>query len=370
MQPLAEASASAPEPGVAPEIVTQPAAEPEVVDVRSPRTAFIEEMLTGRKLEPIEGLWVHNDTGYEIGIAKSASESFVGFDFTGTVISAPDTAEIGKVLLGLRKTGTDSYYPSEVAIEPKMHYLTSVFLQDPNVMEFYAPRVPGAEASRQVLTRCYPAGGAGVSAESSGTGFFIAPGIVVTSYRVVQGADSLYVGCRATGAPATLIMRDKLHDIAILQTSYSGSGDGQGVPSGGWLELGDSDRARVGERIVAVGIPSSPDLGEEPEIVEGTIANVEGIGDDATLLQFTPALTFGTRGGPLLDAYGRVIGVMCADDAGGGPASSFAVKVSYLKALVPLLPVDMESGPKTGGTGNSLADLVVPVRAVSGDTAM
>ncbi|MEQ8659186.1 MAG: trypsin-like peptidase domain-containing protein, partial [Gammaproteobacteria bacterium] len=94
-----------------------------------------------------------------------------------------------------------------------------------------------------------PQGGPPARAEGLGSGFIIdAEGHVVTNNHVIDGADEMRVTLHdGTELPARLVGRDPLTDLALLKIE-----GGKDLPS---VSFGDSDRARVGDWVVAIGNP-------------------------------------------------------------------------------------------------------------------
>lgn len=141
-----------------------------------------------------------------------------------------------------------------------------------------------------------------------GSGFvYRADGYIVTNQHVVEGADKFTV--RMNGGKeysAKLIGSDEIKDIAVLKV------DAGNLPV---APLGDSDKVRVGEPVIAIGSP----LGFEATVTAGIISTNHrslsdlGQADDPrtpqTYLQTDAAINRGNSGGPLLNAQGEVIGV-------------------------------------------------------------
>ena len=138
-----------------------------------------------------------------------------------------------------------------------------------------------------------------VHGEPAGVGsgvLWSSDGLVVTNAHVVRGRVSVVLpGGRAV--PARLLARDPEHDLAALAI------DAHGLAA---AEIGDSDRLRVGQLVVAAGNP----LGLAGAVTAGLI---HAIGPHhparPSLIQADLRLAPGNSGGPLADAQGRVIGI-------------------------------------------------------------
>lgn len=139
---------------------------------------------------------------------------------------------------------------------------------------------------------------------SWGTGVvFTADGYIITNTHILAGCDGARVAFM-DGAEyeALLIGADEASDIAVLKI------DGEGLP---YAEFGVSDTLRVGDEAIAIGNP----LGEEYAgtmtngIISAISRSVSNNGHAMTLLQTNAALNEGNSGGPLVNAYGQVIGI-------------------------------------------------------------
>jgi S1-C subfamily serine protease len=155
----------------------------------------------------------------------------------------------------------------------------------------------------------------------TGSGFLIgSESKLVTNYHVIDGASKIVAVDYKQRKYNILIVQNYnvAEDLAILKIDYK-----IGMPG---LELGDSSLLKLGEEVVAIG---------SPEGLQNTISNglVSGFRDNGKMIQTTAPITFGSSGGPLLDMYGRVIGVTSAMLDGPGNLN-FAVAVNILKNMV------------------------------------
>lgn len=146
-----------------------------------------------------------------------------------------------------------------------------------------------------------------------GTGFFVSrDGMIVTNRHVVsdQSAEYTVILNDGTEYEAMVLARDPIRDIALMQVK------GSDFPT---LEFGDSDALQVGQTVIAIG----NSLGEFSNsvsrgIVSGLSRDIvagSGRGDSERLtdiIQTDAAINPGNSGGPLLDIYGRVIGINTA----------------------------------------------------------
>jgi len=147
-------------------------------------------------------------------------------------------------------------------------------------------------------------GGAGSARRpvSSGTGFAVAPGRLLTNWHVAQGCTELRArNARGTEVTATLAARDEERDLALLATQ----GD-VGPP----LPFRTGPEVRRGEAVVTYGFPLAGMLSSGATLTTGDISALSGLRDNPRHFQISAPVQSGNSGGPLLDLGGRVIGVV------------------------------------------------------------
>ncbi len=167
-----------------------------------------------------------------------------------------------------------------------------------------------------------------------GSGFiYDAKGLVITNSHVAFGRQTLFVTLDdGTVVPARLLGADPVYDIAVLQIPKPEKGKIATVP------LGDSDKLRVGENVIAIGNP----LGLDQTVTRGIISGVNRILPETPLslgeplIQTDTPINPGNSGGPLLNMCGEVIGMNTAmvQDAQN---IGFAIPISLIKSIVPAL---------------------------------
>jgi serine protease Do len=164
---------------------------------------------------------------------------------------------------------------------------------------------------------------------SAGSGFIVdANGTIVTNAHVVEGVDTVQVrlhdGRRFTGK---VIGRDGRVDLALLKIDGAGS-----LPT---LALGDSNKLRVGEFVLALGHPFGLEYTVSFGIVsrKGSPLTVAAPGFD--FIQTDAAINPGNSGGPLVSMSGEVIGVNSMAARNG--SIGFAIPSNLVKMLVPQL---------------------------------
>ena len=166
-----------------------------------------------------------------------------------------------------------------------------------------------------------------------GSGFVIdKSGHVVTNFHVVQDADEILVSfSNQDDMRATLVGVDPATDLAVLRVS---------APSRALtpLPLGDSDRVRVGDAVVAIGNPFGLERSVTTGIVSALQRRIQSPDRSAIdhVIQTDAAINPGNSGGPLIDASGEVIGVNTAiqSQSGGNVGIGFAVPVNTVRDVV------------------------------------
>ncbi len=163
---------------------------------------------------------------------------------------------------------------------------------------------------------------------SSASGVIIArDGMVATNYHVIQNAAGAQVRLpdgRHFDRVAVAAV-DRRRDLALLKIEADGLKP---------LPLGESDLLPVGSRVYALGAPR----GLEGSLSEGLVSAVrrgaevglEFAGTD--IIQFTAPISPGSSGGPLLNGYGQVVGLVCGYKR-GGQNLNLAIPSKYLASL-------------------------------------
>jgi serine protease Do len=187
--------------------------------------------------------------------------------------------------------------------------------------------------------------------ERGGSGFIVdRSGLVVTNNHVVEGGASIQVRL-ADGRrfDADLVGRDAPTDLALVRLR-SPPDD---LPV---ARLGDSDRAHVGDWLLAIGSPFGLTTSVSLGILSATARDL-GSGPYDEFLQTDAAINPGNSGGPLFDLAGDVIGVNTAivNNQGGGSRIGFAIPSSEVRALLPQL--ERNGGVVRGALGVYAQDL-------------
>ncbi len=166
-------------------------------------------------------------------------------------------------------------------------------------------------------------------ASALGSGFIIsADGYVVTNNHVIDGADEIQVELFEGGAllDAKLIGKDDKTDIALLKVDATGE-----LPS---VDFGDSNIARVGDWVLAIGNPLGQGFSVSAGIISARERSLRGTYDD--YIQTDAAINKGNSGGPLFNMDGEVIGVNTAiiSPTGGSIGLGFSMSSNVVSRVV------------------------------------
>jgi serine protease Do len=164
---------------------------------------------------------------------------------------------------------------------------------------------------------------------SLGSGFIIDPsGLIVTNNHVVGDADEITVILHDdTNLKAELVGRDTKTDIALLKVKTD-----KPLTAATW---GDSDAARVGDWVLAIGNPFGLGGSVTAGILSARQRDINsGPYDD--FLQTDAAINRGNSGGPMFNMDGQVIGINTAiySPSGGSIGIGFAIPSTLAKAVV------------------------------------
>jgi serine protease Do len=150
-----------------------------------------------------------------------------------------------------------------------------------------------------------------------GSGFILSSdGFVMTNAHVVDGADEVMVTLPDKREfKARIIGADKRTDVAVVKIEASG------LPA---VKVGDVNRLKVGEWVMAIGSP----FGLENTVTAGIVsAKQRDTGDYLPFIQTDVAINPGNSGGPLINMRGEVVGInsQIYSRSGGFMGISFAI---------------------------------------------
>ena len=164
-----------------------------------------------------------------------------------------------------------------------------------------------------------------------GSGVIVtADGYILTNNHVIDGADIVYVRTSDNRKlDAKVIGADPKTDIAVIKVNVKGLKP---------IVIGDSDKLRVGEWVIAIGSPLGENLART--VTQGIVsakgrANV-GLADYEDFIQTDAAINPGNSGGPLVNINGELVGVntAIASRTGGFEGIGFAVPSNMAKKVL------------------------------------
>jgi Do/DeqQ family serine protease len=185
--------------------------------------------------------------------------------------------------------------------------------------------VTARDESADQVSRFFGRNGEGPIARGTGSGvIFTADGAILTNNHVIDNALTINVRLRdGRYLPARLVGRDPATDLAVIKI------DAANITA---AKFGDSDQARVGEWVVAIGSP----FGLTYSVTTGVLSakGRGGIGMNAIedYLQTDASINPGNSGGPLCDLDGRVLGINTMI-VGRGSGIGFAVPSNMAKRV-------------------------------------
>jgi serine protease Do len=257
----------------------------------------------------------------------------------GQQASTPQDAAATSAAVAQLQSLSDAFATVAARVRPSVVYITA--RQAPRTVaqrnQRSAPLMPGLppELRRFFEMPGGPDDAQPRSGRSSGSGFLVsADGFVLTNAHVVDSATQVTVRLLDRREfPARVVGTDPATDVAVLKIEATGL-----TPA----PLGDSDAARVGEWVLAVGNP----LGENLTftVTQGIISakgrslNLPNRSQSSIqdFIQTDAAINPGNSGGPLVNVRGEVIGIngAIASPTGFSAGYGFAVPINLARAVM------------------------------------
>ncbi len=248
----------------------------------------------------------------------------LGLGITGAIAAPPAGAQglpdftelverVGPAVVGIRTTERS-----------RMARAGSGSEIDDDMLEFFrrfgipVPNQPN-QPNRPNPRSPQPAPDAEPQTRGVGSGFVLsADGYVMTNAHVVDGAEEVFVTLTDSREfRAKIIGADKRSDVALVKI------DATGLPT---VRVGDVNRLKVGEWVIAIGSP----FGLESTVTAGIVsAKARDTGDLVKLIQTDVAINPGNSGGPLINMRGEVVGInsQIYSRSGGYMGISFAIPI-------------------------------------------
>ena len=159
---------------------------------------------------------------------------------------------------------------------------------------------------------------------SYGSGFILKNNYIMTNFHVVDDATEVVISLADRREfKAEVIGVDPLSDLAVLEIK------GNNLPN---VVVGDSDKLKVGDWVVAIGSPFSFDFSVTAGIVSAKGRSIQNnnIGNYVPFLQTDVAINPGNSGGPLFNLDGEVVGInsQIYSRSGGYQGLAFAIPIN------------------------------------------
>lgn len=281
-------------------------------------------------------------------IVGSFISGFVGgslsqfYPFPGGSVSTSDNSAVKKVIEERTYIEESQLIESREKIAPSVISILQLkevrqvanqlpfgdfFFFGPGFEQPQAPSQPNEKPEKRVV--------------GGGTGFIItADGLALTNKHVVNDDEAEYLAVLNDGTEYSLevVGKDPLNDVAVVQIKEKEGGKKPGLPV---AELGDSDKIKIGQQVLAIGnalaeyentttagiisatgrdIHASDSLGQSAETLTG-------------LIQTDAAINPGNSGGPLVNLDGQVVGINTAIDTQANGVS-FAIPINDVKPVI------------------------------------
>lgn len=202
--------------------------------------------------------------------------------------------------------------------------------------------------------------------DATGSGIIISEdGYILTNNHVIssESSSSYYAISEATGIKiniyndsesydATVVGTDAYTDLAVLKIEKSGL-----TPA----ILGNSDNAKVGEFVMAIGNPLGMDYSVTTGVISAINREVQSDGTTYFALQTDAAINSGNSGGALVNANGEVIGINTLKLAGNGiEGIGFAIPITSTTSIVnQLIEYKEVKRPYIGISGSSVEESII-----------
>jgi S1-C subfamily serine protease/antitoxin component YwqK of YwqJK toxin-antitoxin module len=180
------------------------------------------------------------------------------------------------------------------------------------------------------------------SYSGNGSGFYISSkGYIATNYHVIDGANEIQIETIINGEAqsflAEVVKADKSNDLAIIRVIDPKFKELNTIPYNFFSEL-----KPIGTSVFTLGYPYGGILSNEVKFTNGNISSNLGIHDEISLFQISAPIQPGNSGGPVFDENGDLIGIIVStlnrDNFAEAQNVNFAIKATYLKNLVDVLP--------------------------------
>lgn len=314
---------------------------------------------TANELDPIEGFWI-GESGYKYSIEKDFNgRKRNPYKYRAVIVQIPSQtiAEIGDIAFFLNKGSSETLFESiyylyraswhgqnrEYNIEPftciSIKKGLNLISKCPELDEDYGNIVGEKEFT---YFKTYPQEQFAEKENAnmySGTSFFLCKdGYIITNYHVIEHAENNNIkvigvnGDYNKSYTAKVSISDKQNDLAILKIEDDSYTPIENVPY-----IFKFNTSSIGEDCFVLGYPMISSMGKDIKLTNGIISSKTGYDGNVSQYQISAPIQSGNSGGPLFDKDGNIIGVVQAKHTVAENAG-YAIKASYIKNLIDLLP--------------------------------
>ena len=284
------------------------------------QSEVIEKYLSGRELEPIEGVWIGavNAKNKVMAIYKK-DENFLCVPIFGFKIEEG----ICSFKQGSKKEYYGKYFNKDRVLTV---YADSQVDNDNNI------NLNGISISDRIFyDRLWPepkkaSDNSSTKASSSGSAFFVTnKGHIITNHHVVEGCnDQSKIMYKDKEYSTKLIASDKNLDLALLKADLN---------SNNYLKF--SYEPKKMQKIYAAGYPFGKYLSDDLKFTDGIISSLKGFEDNTNQIQISAAINPGNSGGPVINQGGELVGVAVSGlDKGLTEGINFAIKSEAVKTFL------------------------------------
>ena len=177
---------------------------------------------------------------------------------------------------------------------------------------------------------------------SSGTGFFVNDkGYLVSSNHVIEICHKINTAIRGITYEINVINYDQMNDLALLKIE---------IENNSFISLSGTD-AKLGESIMTAGFPWGDSQSNSIKVTKGNINALSGPMNNVSKMQFSAPVQPGNSGGPIINQYGKLIGVIQSmakdqdifEKTGQYPENvNFGTQLPPLRALLAANGIDIE----------------------------
>jgi len=252
--------------------------------------------------------------GVESGIGRTPVNADVIAAPSAVAIGRAAPSDLGQVQLSFAPVARRAAPAVVNVYSARVNRSRAAMMDDPFFRQFFGGGAPQPRVEQSL--------GSGVIVQSDG--------LIVTNNHVVNGADEILVGLADRREyKAKLVFADAKSDLALLRIDTKGAK----LPV---IRLGDSDRAEVGDVVLAVGNPFGVGQTVTHGIVSAIARTGVGVSDYQFFIQTDAAINPGNSGGALLDLRGDLVGINTAiySRSGGSNGIGFAIPANIVRVFL------------------------------------